>query len=83
MKNNTETKAFRTEELRRESIRNVLDHVRSALDEKGYDPIMQLTGYLLSEEPTYITPNRNARNLIRKFDRDDIMIDLLNSYLGR
>ena len=64
-------------------IRKMMNEVFDALDEKGYDPIMQLTGYLLSEEPTYITPNRNARNLIRKFDRDDIMIDLLNSYLGR
>ena len=65
------------------AIRKMLNEVFDALEEKGYDPTMQLTGYLLTEEPTYITPNRNARNLIRKFDRDDIMIELLTTYLGK
>ena len=65
------------------AIRKMLNEVFDALAEKGYDPIMQMTGYLLTEEPTYITPNRNARSLIRKFDRDDIMIELLTGYLGK
>ena len=65
------------------AIRKMLNEVFDALVEKGYDPTMQLTGYLLTEEPTYITPNRNARNLIRKYDRDDIMIELLTTYLGK
>ena len=64
-------------------IRKMLNDVFDALDEKGYDPVLQIIGYLISEEPTYITPNRNARNLIRKFDRDDIMIELLTTYLGK
>ncbi len=64
-------------------IRKMLNDVFDALDEKGYDPVLQMIGYLISEEPTYITPNRNARNLIRKFDRDDIMIELLTGYLGK
>ena len=65
------------------AIRKMLNDVFDALDEKGYDPVLQIIGYLISEEPTYITPNRNARNLIRKFDRDDIMIELLTGYLGK
>lgn len=64
-------------------IRKMLNDVFDALDEKGYDPVLQMIGYLISEEPTYITPNRNARNLIQKFDRDDIMIELLTTYLGK
>ncbi len=65
------------------AIRKMLNDVFDALDEKGYDPVLQIIGYLISEEPTYITPNRNARNLIRKYDRDDIMIELLTGYLGK
>ncbi|MBQ6293055.1 MAG: IreB family regulatory phosphoprotein [Lachnospiraceae bacterium] len=64
-------------------IRKMLNDVFDALDEKGYDPVLQMIGYLISEEPTYITPNRNARNLIQKYDRDDIMIELLTGYLGK
>ncbi len=64
-------------------IRTMMEQVCSALEEKGYDPIMQMIGYLISEDPSYITSHNNAKTLIRKFDRDDIMIDLLTSYLGR
>ena len=50
--------------------------------EKGYNPINQLVGYILSEDPTYITTYNNARSLIRKIDRDDLLRALVRSYLN-
>jgi len=55
--------------------------VFDALNEKGYNPINQIVGYLLTEDPTYITNYNNARALIRKIDRDELMRALVNSYL--
>ena len=63
-------------------IRAVLTEVYRALKEKGYNPINQLVGYFLSEDPTYITTYQGARSLIRKIDRDDLLQALLKSYLG-
>ena len=63
-------------------IRAVLTEVYRALKEKGYNPINQLVGYILSEDPTYITTYQGARSLIRTFDRDDLLQALLKSYLG-
>ena len=58
-------------------IRAVLTEVYRALKEKGYNPINQLVGYILSEDPTYITTYQGARSLIRKIDRDDLLQALL------
>ena len=63
-------------------IRAVLTEVYRAQKEKGYNPINQLVGYILSEDPTYITTYQGARSLIRKIDRDDLLQALLKSYLG-
>ena len=63
-------------------IRAVLTEVYRALKEKGYNPINQLVGYILSEDPTYITTYQGARSLIRKIARDDLLQALLKSYLG-
>lgn len=63
-------------------IRAVLTEVYRALKEKGYNPINQLVGYILSEDPTYITTYQGARSLIRMIDRDDLLQALLKSYLG-
>ncbi|MBQ7860164.1 MAG: IreB family regulatory phosphoprotein [Faecalibacterium sp.] len=63
-------------------IREVLQQVYAALKEKGYNPVNQLVGYILSEDPTYITTYHNARSLIRKIDRDDLLQALVRSYLG-
>ena len=63
-------------------IRAVLTEVYRALKEKGYNPINQLVGYILSEDPTYITTYQGARSQIRKIDRDDLLQALLKSYLG-
>lgn len=61
--------------------REVLRAVYDAMSEKGYNPIGQIVGYLLSEDPTYITNYNNARALIRKIDRDELMIELVKNYL--
>ena len=63
------------------SAREILRAVYEAMSEKGYNPIGQIVGYLLSEDPTYITNYKNARALIRKVDRDELMSELVKSYL--
>ncbi len=61
--------------------REILREVYEAMSEKGYNPIGQIVGYLLSEDPTYITNYKNARALIRKIDRDELMGELVKNYL--
>ena len=65
-----------------ESMRQILRSVHAALSEKGYNPINQIVGYILTEEPTYITNHNNARSLITKIDRDELLNVLVRSYLG-
>ena len=65
----------------KESMRTVLRSVFDALNEKGYNPINQIVGYLLTEDPTYITNYNNARSMICKLDRDELLQDLVNCYL--
>ena len=63
-------------------IHQILSTVYQALEEKGYNPINQIVGYILSEDPTYITNHNNARTLIRKIDRDELLQILLRRSLG-
>ena len=64
-------------------IYNILTTVYQALEEKGYNPINQIVGYILSEDPTYITNHMGARTLIRKLDRDELLQVLVRKYLGQ
>ena len=64
-------------------IYNILTTVYEALEEKGYNPINQIVGYILSEDPTYITNHMGARTLIRKLDRDELLQVLVKKYLGQ
>lgn len=64
-----------------DEMEEVLKTVYEALVEKGYNPINQIVGYILSEDPTYITTHNNARSLIRKIDRDELLQELVKSYL--
>ena len=66
---------------REESVRTILTTVYRSLEQKGYNTINQMVGYILSEDPTYITTHNNARSLISKIDRDDLLEILLKSYL--
>ena len=65
----------------KENMRRILRSVYEALTEKGYNPINQIVGYLLTEDPTYITNYNNARSMICKIDRDELLQDLVHSYL--
>ena len=65
----------------KENMRRILRNVFDALNEKGYNPINQIVGYLLTEDPTYITNYNNARTMICKIDRDELMQALVREYL--
>lgn len=76
-----ETMMFEMEKEEKIRVREVLQEVKVALEEKGYNPINQLVGYLLSGDPAYITSHKGARNLIRRVERDEILEELLKNYL--
>ena len=76
------TQTFKIPNERDRTTREILSAVYSALLEKGYDPINQIVGYILSEDPTYITTHNNARNLIRRVDRDTLLQSLVKYYLS-
>lgn len=76
------TMIFSISDNRDESVKAILTTVYKALEEKGYNPVNQIVGYILSEDPTYITTHNNARSLIRKIDRDDLLEILLKNYLN-
>lgn len=76
------TRRFTTIDQKTE-IREIMSSVYDALLVKGYNPINQLVGYILSEDPTYITNYKNARSLITRVDRDELLQELLLSYLGK
>ena len=65
----------------KDNMHRILRTVFDALNEKGYNPINQIVGYLLTEDPTYITNYNNARSMICKIDRDELLQDLVHSYL--
>ncbi len=77
----TETISFSAEELRRENIREVLKHVEKALNERGYNAINQLAGYLISNDPAYISSHNNARSVIQSIERHEIIEELVRFYL--
>ena len=64
-------------------VSEVLDIVHEALVEKGYTPINQITGYILSGDSSYITSHKNARSIIKKFERDEILEEVITNYLNR
>ena len=76
-----QTMTFSVKQDRKEEIKKTLNIVYAALLEKGYNPINQIVGYILSEDPTYITNYNNARALIRKLDRDELLQELVKQYL--
>lgn len=72
---------FSIKDEREEEMRQTMLTVYNALKEKGYNPISQIVGYILSEDPTYITTHNNARSLIRRLDRDELLQSLVKNYL--
>ena len=78
-----ETMTFSIEQDHAEEMKTLLKIVYDALKEKGYNPVNQIVGYILSEDPTYITNHHEARTLIRKLDRDELLQVLVRNYLGK
>lgn len=81
MNKNHETQVFQKQDLETERIKSILKTVYDALKDKGYNPIDQIIGYILSGDPTYITGHNNARATIQEVERDELLEELLNSYL--
>lgn len=75
------TMTFRIGNDDEDVMKTTLTQVYDALNEKGYNPVNQIVGYILSEDPTYITTHNNARSLIRRIDRDELLAALVKSYL--
>ena len=77
-----ETVSFYVEKEKNQKTKEVLKNVYDALKEKGYNPINQIVGYILSGDPTYITSHNNARNLIREVERDELLEKMVKYYIG-
>ena len=77
----TETMSFRSEDLRRDTIKHVLRLVQEALEERGYNSVNQLAGYLISNDPAYISSHKNARTIIQSVERYEIIEELVRAYL--
>ena len=78
----SDTIVFSIKNSKDSEMKRILTTVYDALVEKGYDPLNQIVGYILSEDPTYITNHKNARALIRKIDRDELLNAMVKYYLG-
>ena len=76
------TMTFSVNDDKEREMRETLLTVYNALKEKGYNPVSQIVGYILSEDPTYITTHNNARSLIRRIDRDELLAEMVKSYLN-
>lgn len=76
-----ETRFFKIKPDKEEETRDIILQVYAALKEKGHNPVSQIAGYLLSGDPTYITSHRNARSLVRKVERDEILEELVRAYI--
>lgn len=77
-----ETIQFSIKNENDEEMKKILLEVYKALNEKGYNLVSQIVGYILSEDPTYITTHNNARSLVRKLDRDELLQSMVEDYLG-
>lgn len=77
------TMFFRADAVKANETQEILKTVYEALMEKGYDPINQIVGYILSGDPAYITSHKNARTLIRQIERDELVETLVRSYLNQ
>ena len=82
MNKKQQTQIFKKVDIEDDGMQATLTEVYNALSEKGYDPINQIVGYILSEDPTYITNYNGARSLSRRIDRDKLLNTLVKNYLG-
>lgn len=82
MQNLSNTQYFRVKKETPTSVKEILRIVYEALDEKGYNPVNQIVGYIMSGDPTFITSHKNARSLIMKVERDELVEELLKEYIA-
>lgn len=75
------TQYFKVEVEPENGVKMILSEVYEALSEKGYDPVSQIVGYIMSGDPTYITSHNNARSMIMKVERDELVEELLKEYI--
>ena len=75
------TQYFKVQKENPVGVKDVIEQVYSALSEKGYNPVNQIVGYIMSGDPTYITSHNNARSLIMKVERDELVEELLKEYI--
>ncbi len=78
-----ETVSFTVEREENAKTKEILKEVYEALEEKGYNPINQIVGYILSGDPTYITSHKGARNLIRQVERDELLEKMVKEYINK
>ena len=81
MQNLSNTQYFKVEKETPTSVKEILHTVYEALAEKGYNPVNQIVGYIMSGDPTYITSHKGARSMIMKVERDELVEELLNEYI--
>ena len=81
MKNMTNTQFFQVESGPQISAKDILEIVYKALSEKGYNPVNQIVGYIMSGDPTYITSHKGARSMIMKVERDELVEEMLKTYI--
>ncbi len=77
----TPTMSFNADEVRRQNIRQILELVEDALEERGYNAINQMAGYLITNDPAYISSHKNARSIIQSVERHEIIEELVRFYL--
>ncbi len=77
------TMKFNIDQEKQQEAREIIETVYRSLEEKGYNPVNQFIGYMLSGDPTYITSHNNARSIISKIERDELLEELLRSYLSK
>ena len=83
MEDLTKSRVFSSEDMRRDMIRSNLKTVINALNERGYNAVHHIAGYLISNDPAYISSHKNARNIIQQVERDEIIEELVKSYLEK
>ncbi|HOO79573.1 MAG TPA: IreB family regulatory phosphoprotein [Lachnospiraceae bacterium] len=76
-----QTQFFRVDIETEDSVKKILEEVYDALTEKGYNPVNQIVGYIMSGDPTYITSHKNARSIIMKAERDELVEEMLTEYI--
>ncbi len=80
--NISNTQFFKVEMEQENSVESIIEDVYNALSEKGYNPVNQIVGYIMSGDPTYITSHKNARSIIMKAERDELVEELLTEYIN-